>query len=81
MINYEDLRIAIVQQACKDYQTALVKRESAKCTAFEKWFKGEWGQMLCNDTGEQFIAECQRRAVITSRPNRLANRVYRRKRG
>ena len=60
-IDYERLRIAILQQAVKDYEKALRRGKTAVCSALVRWFRSEWGQMLSDDKGELIIAECKRR--------------------
>lgn len=79
MIDYERLRVAILHQAVKDYQTALKTKNAAQCSALVRWFRSDWGQMLSGDTGELIIAECKKRAAETKRPNRLANKVERKR--
>jgi hypothetical protein len=79
MIDYESLRVAILHQAVKDYQTALKAKNDAQCLALERWFRSDWGQWLSGDTGDLIIADCQKRAAAHDRPNRLANKVERKK--
>lgn len=62
-IDYERLRLAILQQAVKDYEKALRRGKTAVCSALVRWFRSEWGQMLSGDKGELIIAECKRRAL------------------
>lgn len=73
--DYDTLRMAILHQAVKDYQTALKKKDAAKCAAFVRWFRSDWGQTLSGDNGELIIRECKTRVATTKRPNRLANKV------
>ena len=70
--NYEYLTIAIVQQAAKDYRTALKKKNKKQVARLEKWFVGDWGQLLSHDMGEIIIKKCRaqvgenkRRVVLT----------------
>ena len=57
--NYEYLMIAILQQAAKDYRTALKKKNKKQIARLEKWFVGDWAQLLSNDMGEIIIKKCQ----------------------
>ena len=70
--NYEYLMVAIVQQAVKDYRFALKKNNKKQMTRLEKWFLGDWAQLLSNDMGEIIIKKCReqvgegkRRVVLT----------------
>ena len=70
--NYEYLMIAIVQQAAKDYRTALKRQNKKQVVRLEKWFVGDWAQLLSNDMGEIIIKKCRaqvgenkRRVVLT----------------
>lgn len=79
MIDYERLRVAILQQAVKDYQTALVKNDTIKAFTLECWFRSGWAQALSGGQGDLFIQKCNERVAITNRPNRLANKVERKR--
>ena len=57
--NYEYLMVAIVQQAVKDYRFALKKNNKKQMTRLEKWFLGDWAQLLSNDMGEIIIQKCR----------------------
>lgn len=70
---------AILQQAVKDYQTALMKKDTDKAAYFEQWFRDDWAQLISGDMGEIIIQKCRNRAVTGGRPNRLANKVAYRK--
>ena len=58
----ENLRIAILQQAAKDYISALRYNEGAKAYKLEKFFKSEWGELLSDNHGDFIISECKKRA-------------------
>ena len=79
-IDYDTLRMAILQQAVKDYQTAINKNRTGESTALARWFMSDWGQALSGDKGELIIRECETRVVTTIRPNRLANKVRKERR-
>jgi hypothetical protein len=57
--NYEYLTIAIIQQAAKDYRSALKRKNKKQVAALEKWLMGDWAQLLSNDMGEIIIKKCQ----------------------
>ena len=70
--NYEYLTIAILQQAAKDYRSALKRKNKKQIARLEKWFLGDWAQLLSNDMGEIIIEKCRkqvgenkRRVVLT----------------
>ena len=73
MNGHEKLAVAILQQAAKEYQTALKRRDTDKITYFENWFVGEWAQLLSHDTGEIIIRKCQERVQKKTRFNRMGN--------
>lgn len=58
----ENLRVAILQQAVKDYIAALKYDEGAKAYRLEKFFTSEWGELLSNNHGDFIISECRKRA-------------------
>jgi hypothetical protein len=58
----ENLRVAILQQAAKDYISALRHNEGAQAYRLEKFFKSEWGELLSNNHGDFIISECKKRA-------------------
>ena len=57
--NYETLMFAILQQAAKDYRTALKRGNKKQMARLEKWFLGDWAQLLSNDMGEIIIKKCR----------------------
>lgn len=73
MSGYEKLCAAILQQATKDYQSALKRRDTDKIAYFEKWFVGDWAQLLSHDTGEIIMQKCQERVRSKTRFNRMGN--------
>lgn len=62
-IDYETLRVVILQQAVKDYELALRKNKGADALALERWFMGGWGQTLSGNQGDLIIAECKKRVT------------------
>lgn len=60
-IDYDMLRFAIIQQAVKDYESALRGRDEGKRAALERWFLSDWGQLLSEYMGEQIIEKCKGR--------------------
>lgn len=62
MTNYKYLALAILKQAAMDYQSALKKNDKSKIEYFEKWFVGEWAQLLGDDMGEIIVQVCKKRA-------------------
>lgn len=73
MNGYDRLAVAILQQAVKDYQSALKRRDGDKIDYFEKWFMGEWAQLLSGDMGESIINRCRVRVLEKAKPNVLPN--------
>lgn len=62
MTNYKVLATAILRQAAKDYQTALLCNNKDRIDYFEKWFMGDRAQLLSDDMGEIIIEK--RREVV-----------------
>ncbi len=68
--NYENLRNAIVGQACRDYIGALrtLKKNpknvfaQARAEECEKYFRSERYAIMCNIEGEAIIEQCKKRA-------------------
>lgn len=79
MENHNLLRVAILQQATRDYQTALKKNDTYAIEDLEKWFVSDWAQLLSGYTGELIIQECRKRAKTNQRYNRYASQygIYR----
>lgn len=61
---YEGLRVAILQQAAKDYTAALKEGDEREAASIERFFLGDWGQLLSGDKGELIIAKCRQRANV-----------------
>lgn len=51
----KNLRAAILQQAVKDYLTALKSKNEKKSKELEKWFLSPYGQLLSGDQGQEII--------------------------
>ena len=64
---YERLRIAIVWTAVRDYKTALKKRNYHRIRKLERWFKSEWGEMLCGGKGQYIIEQCRKGTPMNTR--------------
>ena len=56
----EPLRVAILRRAVCDYKSAIKRRDFNAMTKLEKFFLGEWGQLLSRDNGQYIIDECNR---------------------
>ena len=63
MKNHKNLAYAILQQAVKDYQTALQKGNEDRIAYFENWFVSDWAQFLSDDMGEIIIERCRKQIV------------------
>lgn len=57
----ENLRVAILFQAIKDYKFALRHNRQNEVYLLEKFFLSEWGELLSNYHGDYIIAECKKR--------------------
>lgn len=66
----ENLRVAILQQAVKDYIDALRYNEGAQAYRLEQFFTSEWGELLSNNHGDFIISECRKRAKRDCMPPR-----------
>ncbi len=66
---HDELRIAILKQAVRDYGKALKKRDLHDISYFEKWFLGSWCALLSNDKGQQILDECNARYEAKKRNN------------
>ena len=60
---YEGLRVAILQQAAKDYIEALENNDEREAADLERFFRSDWGQLLSGDKGELIIAKCKGKSV------------------
>lgn len=60
MFDYVPLRAGILKQAAKDYKTALRKRDLKKISELERFFLGDWGQLLSDYNGEYIIETCKK---------------------
>lgn len=59
MDGYEELAIAILKQSVADYKNALKKNYKQRISYFERWFLGDWAQLLSGDMGEIIIDLCK----------------------
>lgn len=59
---FENLRAGILQQAMKDYITALTDDDETEAKLLERFFKSDWGELLSGGHGDLIIIECKRRA-------------------
>jgi hypothetical protein len=62
-IGLENLRVAILQQAIKDYASALRRNKSKEAYLLEKFFKSDWGELLSCNKGDYIISECKKRVA------------------
>lgn len=58
---YEALAAAILQQAMKDYETAIRNNNFHKKLELERFFLSKFGQILSYDHGEVIIEKCRKR--------------------
>ena len=63
MKNYKNLAYGILQQAVKDYKSALKNNNESKIAYFEKWFVDDWAQLLSDDMGEFIIDRCRKQVM------------------
>lgn len=57
---HENVRVGIIKQAIYDYKTALAQDNEGKAKHLEKWFLGEWGQLLSGCNGEYIIEKVRK---------------------
>ena len=70
---YENLRNAIVGQACMDYIKALREKAKhpksvlaqARIDEVERYFRSEGYAAICNIDGEYMIEQCRKRAQVS----------------
>lgn len=60
MDSYDLIRIAIVKQAIRDYIVALKKQDYKQRVKLERFFRGDWGQLLSDGHGEYIIEKCKK---------------------
>jgi hypothetical protein len=58
----ENLRVAILRSAIKDYIFALKHDEKRKAHSLEQFFKSDWGELLSGNNGDLIITKCKERA-------------------
>ena len=66
-MGYEDLRIAIVSRAIRDYKTALAYGKERAIYRLEKFFLSEWGQFLSGNYGEYIIERCKKNIKLIAK--------------
>jgi hypothetical protein len=54
------LIVAIIKRAMSDYKAVLKTGHPHQRKELERFFLGEWGQMLTNDRGEFLIEHCKK---------------------
>lgn len=59
---YVHLKTAILEQAVKDYRTALKRNDTYLSDYLERWFMSGWGEFLSNNSGA-FIVEKVKKQV------------------
>lgn len=67
MLEFDRLRLAIVQQAVIDYKSALKCRNFAQIAELERFFLGSWGQWLSGGNGKYIIEKCKQ--IVNKRRN------------
>ena len=50
-----ELRIAIIEQANKDYKNALLGHDRREVAKLEKFYRSDWGELLTDHNGENII--------------------------
>ena len=50
-----ELRIAIIEQANKDYKNALLGHDRREVIKLEKFYRSAWGELLTDHNGENII--------------------------
>ena len=57
-----ELRIAIIEQANKDYINALIGNDRKGAAKLEKFYRSPWGEFLTGGNGENIIKRIEREA-------------------
>ena len=57
---FDNVRVAIIQQAVSDLKQALRRYDSGKIKALENWFMSEWGEMLSGGNGAYIIEKVKK---------------------
>jgi hypothetical protein len=57
---YYELRIAIIEQANKDYRNALKWHRADRIKKLEKFYRSPWGEFLTGGNGENIITRIRR---------------------
>lgn len=57
---YELIRVAIIRQAIRDYRAVLRTKNFHAQKSLERFFLGEWGQLLSDGHGEYIIERCKK---------------------
>lgn len=60
MVGHERLRIAILNQAVKDYKTAQLDDDVGMQITLERWFLSDWAQYLSGGMGEIIISKLKK---------------------
>jgi hypothetical protein len=66
---YGNLRVAILEQAIKDYKRALRRGNNYKITALERWFLSEWGELLSGNNGAYIIEKVKKEIAAEQNAN------------
>lgn len=64
---YFELRIAIIEQANRDYRNALKQNNKRQIAKLEKFYLSPWGVFITNDNGENIISRIRRETNNTVR--------------
>lgn len=54
------LQTSIVKQAVSDLRGAVRADKTATVAALDKWFRSEWGQLLCLGSGEYIVEKVKK---------------------
>ena len=57
---YENVRVAIIEQAITDYKRALKKRQRGSIISLERFFLSSWGEMISGGNGEYIIEQVKK---------------------
>ena len=66
---YDNVRIAILTQAIKDYKRALKRKSTFSVRAYERWFLSAWGEMLSGGNGAYIIEKTKNQVIGGKRKN------------
>lgn len=56
----DELRIAIIERANKDYRNAIKRHRKRRMIELEKIYRSEWGEFLTDGNGENIISRIRK---------------------